>query len=198
MRIPTIGTAMKTTERDLLDRYYTPDEVALACVGTLDLRGVRYVLEPSVGQGAWVRALRFHTTPLSGPHLPLHIATCDVDPEAKHESSDEIVHGPFEESISPGARFDLVIGNPPFSQAEEHVRLALRHGHTVAFLLRLAFLEGAKRRDFWRENPAYSVHVLTSRPSFTGGGTDSAAYGFFLWIRGSTGKTQLSHLDWKG
>lgn len=185
------------TERDLLDRYYTPDAVALACVRTLDLRGVRYALEPSVGQGAWVRALRFHSTPLSGPHLPIHIATCDVDPEAKHESSDEIVHGPFEESISPGARFDLVLGNPPFSQAEEHVGLALHHGQTVAFLLRLAFLEGGKRLDFWRKHPAAQVHVLVNRPSFTGGGTDSAAYGFFIWHRGHRGPTIIHHLDWK-
>ena len=91
-----------------------------------------------------------------------------------------------------------VVGNPPFNEAEAHVRMALDTAQVgVAFLLRLAFLEGAKRRAFWTQHPAASVHVLVSRPSFTGGATDSAAYGFFVWRRNHVAPTALYHLDWK-
>jgi hypothetical protein len=58
-------------------------------------------------------------------------------------------------------------------------------------LLRLAFLEGQKRAPFWKAQPPYSVSVLAKRPSFTGGGTDSAAYAFFEWRRGFVGETLL-------
>ena len=87
-------------------------------------------------------------------------------------------------------------GNPPFSAAEEHVRHAMRISRVgVGFLLRLAFLESAKRRAFWREHPPAEVHVLSERPSFTGGGTDNAAYGWFVWRRGFSGTPGLYWLD---
>lgn len=91
---------------------------------------------------------------------------------------------------------DWIVGNPPFTGAEAHVRMALREASVgVAFLLRLAFLESAARIPFWREHPAADVHVLSRRPSFTGSGTDSAAYGWFVWRRGYAGPTVLRHLD---
>ena len=46
--------------RRALDAYYTPDDVALACVDALAplvARGAS-ICEPSVGGGAFVRALR--------------------------------------------------------------------------------------------------------------------------------------------
>ena len=174
--------------RDHLDRYYTPDAVADACVGVLDLRGVRSVLEPSVGHGAWVRAIR--------SRLPeAHIRSVDLDPAAKHDSADAIEHGDFRDC---DCWADLIVGNPPFSEALAHVEHALTLAPAVGFLLRLAFLEGAGRAAFWRAHPAYEVHVLTQRPSFTGGGTDSAAYAYFVWLRGFRGPTLQRHLDWRG
>jgi hypothetical protein len=38
------------------------------------------------------------------------------------------------------------------------------------------------------------VHVLSRRPSFTGGGTDSAAYGWFVWRKGYVGSPRLGWL----
>jgi hypothetical protein len=84
-----------------------------------------------------------------------------------------------------------VVGNPPYSHAIEHVEHAISlalpgHGPAggVAFLLRLAFLESRERAAFWRKHPPTEVHVLTRRPSFTGGKTDSCAYAFFVWCAG--------------
>lgn len=185
-----MSAAGRGGERIALDAYYTPDEVARACVATLDLRGVHRVLEPSVGGGAWVMAVA-----QAAPSAD--ITGIDINPEAAGLDACAVsLRGDDFLSLAL-RRYDLVIGNPPFSDAQAHVEHALEVGHTVAFLLRLAFLEGAKRREFWQAHPAARIGVLTSRPSFTGGGTDSAAYGFFVWHRGHTGPTTLHHIDWR-
>jgi len=96
-----------------------------------------------------------------------------------------------------GVAPNWVVGNPPYLAAEAHIRHALRLAPNVAFLLRLGFLESAKRLSFWGQHPPSEVHVLAQRPSFTGKGTDSAAYGWFVWRTGRAGPTVLHILDWK-
>lgn len=78
---------------------------------------------------------------------------------------------------------DVVITNPPFSLALEFLTKALAECHTVVFLLRLNFLGAQKRREFWQENPPSHLFVQSQRPSFTGGGTDSTEYAWFVWDR---------------
>ena len=68
-------------------------------------------------------------------------------------------------------------------------------GDGCAFLLRLAFLESVKRRPFWEQHPPAAVYVFTRRPSFTGGRTDSAAYGWFIWCA-HYGPPVLRWLEW--
>ena len=180
-----------------LDAYYTPDELALACLRWLVRDGfyrAGTVLEPSCGRGAFVRAARVYTA--------RPIVAVDIAPERKLDAlaaGAATVHiGDFlGQSLGP---FDLIVGNPPFSGAEPHVRHAFSHRGewgSVAFLLRLAFLESKERRDFWRENPASKVYVFSERPSFTGGRTDSAAYGLFVWQRGWTRPTELEVVSWR-
>jgi hypothetical protein len=89
------------------------------------------------------------------------------------------------------------VGNPPYLQAQEHIEHALSLEPVgVAFLLRLGFLEGQKRAAFWRKHPPHTVHVLSKRPSFTVGGTDSAAYGFFVWRNDVQMAGGGTHLLW--
>ena len=79
--------------------------------------------------------------------------------------------------------------------------LAATHRH-VAFLLRLAFLESRERFAFWQDHPCQRIYVLSERPSFTGGGTDSCPYGFFIWDKWHTAPrvdpiTQLEVISWR-
>lgn len=172
------------------DAYYTPRALADAIVSALLrdghlARGLA-VIEPSRGSGTFVRALESAGCVVTG---------VDIDPEVFPDVCADFV------TLDP-SRYapDAIVGNPPFSLAEEHTRHALklvsRQGGVVAFLLRLAFLEGKARAAFWRDHPAAHVYVLSERPSFTGGGTDSAAYGVFVWAP-HRGLTTLSHLSWK-
>ena len=45
--------------------------------------------------------------------------------------------------------------------------------------------------------PCKKVFVLSERPSFTGGATDSSAYGFFWWDVMNNGPTELEVISWK-
>lgn len=193
--------------REVLDRYYTPDEVAAALVRHLpDLddparlapgvsvwrdgclqrgEGWPRILEPSVGGGAWVDALRERW---SGARIHGH----DIDLGAEGlRRCDSCTTGDFLGVDLTKVGFVAVVGNPPYRDAEAHVRHALKHAPVVAFLLRLAFLESLQRAPLWREHPAAKVVVLSRRPSFTNGGTDSAAYGFFIWDQAHDGPTEL-------
>ncbi len=83
-----------------------------------------------------------------------------------------------------GAPYDAVIGNPPFSLAADHIRIALSLlavGGTLAFVLRLNFLGSTKRVQLLTEHPPDAVYTLEPRPSFTGGGNDSTEYALFVW-----------------
>ncbi|MCK9629993.1 MAG: hypothetical protein M0R37_15555 [Bacteroidales bacterium] len=89
--------------------------------------------------------------------------------------------------------YHLIAVNPPFKMAEQFVRRVIDRdldGHGVAvFLLRLGFLESQARSALFSERPPAEVHVLTARPSFAHGKTDSTAYGLFFW-RGSAADAQ--------
>lgn len=185
-------------ERDVLDRYYTPDALALACVRTLPKWIVPpVVIEPSVGGGAFVRAI-YESFPGA---ITIGV---DVDEDAAGLRDVHTRMVMDFQSVILRAPVDLVVGNPPYRNAEEHVRQALSMVHVhgrVGFVLRLAFLESMKRRPFWREFAPEAVSVITPRPSFTQGGTDSAAYAWFVWRRHnetcSRHAPRLGWLDWE-
>lgn len=193
-----MSSTNRGAERVALDAYFTPDPVARACVATLDgIAGAR-VWEPSAGGGAFARAAArrgaFVYASDVSPTMPDAEEMWAHGITAWRAGHDMIKGWPFASDTPP----DWVIGNPPFNEAETHVRVGLATARVGgAFLLRLAFLEGAKRRGFWRSYPAAEVHVLTARPSFTGGATDSCAYGWFVWRRPYEGPTLLRHLDWR-
>jgi tRNA G10 N-methylase Trm11 len=182
----------KAPRRDL-DAYYTPPELARFLVGLLgDVTGAS-VLEPSVGGGAFARALVasgaiVHAIDLNGDAEGLA--------DANGETSTRDFLAPLPDDFP--SSFDLVVGNPPYNAAEAHVRRGLEVAGSVAMLLRLAFLESAERVCFWREHPVAEVFVLAERPSFTGGGTDNSAYAWFVWRRGHSGPAALSVVSWKG
>lgn len=80
-----------------------------------------------------------------------------------------------------GEKVDLILTNPPYSLAEEFITKALKDANTVIMLLRLNFLGAQKRYNFWINNVPDTIFVLSKRPSFTGKGTDSTEYAWFVW-----------------
>ena len=161
--------------RDPLDRYYTPDDVARRCL-ELHTWMKGDVLEPHAGGGAFVRAL--------AEHRDARVFVGDLDPDAPGLVAPGVEPAYVGSFLGHTGHYDWIVGNPPYRDAEAHVRHALKHADRVGFLLRLAFLESQRRRPLWEAHPPSGVWVLSKRPSFTQGGTDATAYGWFVWERG--------------
>lgn len=177
------------TGRDEHDRYYTPQVIANTFTRWLRVPTGADVLEPSVGGGAWIRALRAHGH--TGPTTAV-----DIDPDAAGlRLADTAVVGDFA-TLDPGGGFDVCLGNPPFGVAAQHLAVALGRARVVAWLLRSTFVEpttatGAgryPRRDLLREHPPWAVWYWPERIRFGGAkGSDSVLHALHIWLPGHTG-----------
>lgn len=77
----------------------------------------------------------------------------------------------------------VIITNPPFSIAKEFI-VKCRTDYPnakVIMLLRLAFLESKRRKEFWDEHPVNHLYVLSERPRFINNKSDATAYAWFVW-----------------
>lgn len=165
-----MSSTNRGAQRRSLDQYYTPPALAEALVSLLELRAEQLVIEPGVGAGSFAEAIARRGCEVLG---------VDADAQAPWLLQHRGMHADI---LSTDLIADWYVGNPPFKAAEQHLRHALRRSRVgCAFLLRLAFLESRRRFDFWNSYPASRVYVLSSRPSFTGTGTDSCAYAWFVW-----------------
>lgn len=198
-----------TTPRLADDAYFTPDALALAIcrklwakVGTPEL-----VIEPSAGAGAFVRGAR-----TVWPST--YIVACE--PNRNDDllgSADEINWTRWENfpDTWDHGQSALIIGNPPFSLAEEHIALALKRlGNDTAttpqpryltMLLRASFLAGKGRFESLHKTGClrYAWHVI-GRPAFTPDGkTDAAEYVVLTWQAGYRSEEfGGGWLEWKG
>ena len=89
-----------------------------------------------------------------------------------------------------------IITNPPYKYAKEFVEKSLQiipEGNKVAMFLKLLFLEGKARKEFFRVNPPKTVWVSSSRlqcgmnGKFEG--TSATCYAWFIWEKGYKGDT---------
>ncbi len=165
--------------RRMNDAYYTPDTLAARLVALLPIEATDTVMEPSAGGGAFVRAL-----------LPrcARVLACDVEDCEGLRSAHTAHRGDF---LQCGIGGHWTVGNPPYREWNRHLDHALTLGRHVAFLLRLAVMESAARAPMWQRWPLRRVWVLAERPSFTGGTSDNAAYGFFWFDRHHAGAAEI-------
>lgn len=89
-----------------------------------------------------------------------------------------------------------IITNPPYKYALEFVQKALdsvQVGRKVAMFLKLQFLEGKERKQFFLENPPKVVYVSSSRLNCAMNGdfdkyeSSAIAYAWFVWEKGFKG-----------
>lgn len=106
----------------------------------------------------------------------------------------------------PALAAPTIITNPPFKIADDFVLHALRLGAVkVAMLLRLSWLEGAKRHaKVFRDSPPSRVWVFSSRPTLWHGNDPNArstggaiSYAWFVWDRTHEGPPSLGWLSGK-
>jgi hypothetical protein len=209
-------------KRGPFDDYPTPMEFAepitnaALWLASQRVEQIKTVIEPSCGDGTFLRAIVAEGQATA--HLKL--LGIEIREEAAQEARDllgtkaMIITGDWEE-IAGSLEMDppthqaprpwLILGNPPYSMAEEHVRAALaamHDGDILAFLLRLSFLGSQKRAEgLWAQPGLKHLIPLAQRPSFMksakGSSTDASEYGVFVWQKGwVSAPTLLPHL-WK-
>lgn len=169
------------------DLYPTPIDFCRSALDVLTSnKDYLNILDPGAGLGAWGKAVRelidtddrFAKANLIGVEL-------DEGTYPDGEYYDEWFVDDFL-NWETKMKFDLIIGNPPYRQAEEFARKSLEllsANGTMLFLLRLSFLESQKRGNgFWKEYPPRDVWVVSRRISFTGNRkSDETAYGLYRW-----------------
>lgn len=180
------STTKKRSERGL-DYYRTPAWCVEAILPYLPMVNA---IDPCCGDGAILEAMwnyGWHMSQLRGIEWDKPMARAASLKAMEVQENDAL-------TCDWDGYTRLVVMNPPYVQAEAFVRKAISEAApnrgTVAALLRLAFLEGKARVEFHREHPS-DVYVLSKRPSFTGGKTDSCAYAWFVWGPGRGGRWQV-------
>lgn len=162
------------------DFYATPLESVYSFLDQYDgIRPDDSILEPSAGNGNIIKALR-------NRGYNNHIDAVELREKERINligCADRVIISDFLTDTELG-KYDVIIGNPPYSLALEFIDKSLsllRPDGRLIFLLRTNFLESGKRFQWWQDNTLSGLFVLHKRPSFTGKGTDATSYSWFVW-----------------
>lgn len=189
----------KLPKRSKNDFYPTPMGFASAALRWLNLTWPpNRILDPGCGTGVWGRAL---TDLLTTDYPPNYMVGVDIAAEQPGAPYTEY-HQTDYRMYLPDKRFDLIIGNPPFDQAEAFILhsldLLLTNGHLM-FLLPLNFLEGMKRgRELFKLHPPVKVGIVSRRISYSGNGkTNAQAHCLIHWRKDFQGLTALNWMTFE-
>lgn len=97
-----------------------------------------------------------------------------------------------------------IISNPPYKCALDYVKHCMNiipNGHKVAMFLRLLFLEGKERGQWYKENPPKVIYVARSRLLCMRGGdfskkySSAVAFAWFVWEKGFNGEPVIRWIN---
>lgn len=97
-----------------------------------------------------------------------------------------------------------IVTNPPYKYAKEFVEKALEiipEGHKVCMFLKVTFLEGKARKEFFKKYPPKTVYVCSGRiPCAKNGDFDkypssAIAYAWYVWKKGYQGGTAIRWIN---
>lgn len=168
---------------DPLDRYYTPRTAIDAILERIQWKYIRTVLEPACGDKAISNRIRAYNRDQN--LVPaVEVFDNDIDPQTVASHLDFVLPQTarkLAEEHNAAQPFSLIITNPPYTHAQAFIENAIENAKLIVMLLRLNFLGGQKRYDFWQTYSPTHLYPLSVRPSFTGQGTDATDYGWFVW-----------------
>jgi hypothetical protein len=192
------------TARDPLDRYYTPDALAEACLLAMAPASWRLlparVIEPYAGGGAYLRAAR-RLWP------GVYVMGCDVDPDAPALAPGAGLHVtrcPTADYTPLPDGLTWVVSNPPYRDVYETVAEArglMRR--CVADRLGLLLRATALSRLMVSDDPPAHVYIARQRPRWGGPGGaglrsgDSVDAVWCVWEAGPVDCATLRGLDWR-
>ena len=171
----TLVARKKTYEQSDADLYETPIEITEMIMNRIKLDKNAFVYEPANGNGA--------------------ISNVVINHGFKCDTSD-ITDGVDFLKTKGVQKYDMIITNPPYKHAQEFVEKSfehIKHGGLIVMLLRLSFLESAKRYHFFRDSGLKEVHVSSKRITmYPANGnipknSGTVAYAWFIWEKGFNG-----------
>ena len=173
-----MSSTRRGTQRAPSDFYPTPKWCVRRILEAVDLPGGQW-LEPCIGHGAVVAATAGIRSDVVWTGLDVHASFARpvsvLPPPVRFLAEDFTQWRP-----AAPLSFDVVITNPPYAIAQAIIERSLSLAPIVVMLLRLNYLASAGRALFMRRHPP-DVYVLPNRPSFSGRGTDSIEYAWFVW-----------------
>lgn len=188
LALVTGSKAAKHSERGH-DVYETPEPAVEALLRVEKLP--HHIWEPACGPGAIVRVLRDHGHTVWATDL--------VD----HGCSQSQSRIDFLMERQSRIDTEAIVTNPPFKLAGQFVEHALALSPLVIMLLRLAFLESAKRTPILEGGKLARVHVFRNRlpmmhrAGWEGPKSSSAVpFAWFVWDRFHNGPAVLNRVSW--
>lgn len=200
--------------RQPFDNYPTPIAAALSIMGRVaEMVGPkRFIVEPSAGDGSFVRAAR-------AVYPDASITAVDIRPVVREGCIAAGANGFYGEDWSEHLKIEggfmqgvLIAGNPPFRSeggtnvegdlATKFILATLElmpEGSHLAFLLNLRMHAGLDRASrLWSRRDLLAWFPLAQRPKFFKNANDNNDYGVFLWQRGFRGDARtMPPLIWK-
>ena len=153
------------------------------------------ILEPSVGQGHIAKILK------------------ETYPSNRIDCMDIVDRGYPGTVISDfltttiNKKYDCVITNPPFSLAQEFIEKSmtvLKPNGIVCMFLKIQFLEGVKRKEFFEKYPPKYVYVFRQRMATWNNGQEldpngkrwatTMCHAWFVWENGFNGEPTIRWL----
>ena len=177
----TIGSSNHTPDNRAEFDYYATDPQAVEMLLALE-SFASVIWEPACGEGHISKVLQAHGYEV-------------ISTDLIYRGFGELEPMDFLEETFPDFEGDIIT-NPPYSVGLEFVERALetvRLGGKVAMFLKVQFLEGQKRGEFFKQTPPRTVYISRSRLSCAKNGDfarfpDSAiAYAWYVWEKGFTG-----------
>ena len=179
------------------DDYPTPLYCVRRLLEALPLPGGHW-LEPSAGDGSIIRAVNELRADVQWAAVEKRLscmARLAELPGTRHCIDDFLGWNSISARATWPQHFDVALGNPPYSWAQEFVERCLGLADHTVMLLRLDFMASAKRHGWLLRNP-FDLYVLSNRPQFRFDGSDKTEYGWFHWP--GTGHLRLLNLTPSG
>ena len=180
----TLGASNHVADERAVNDYYATDPRAVEMLLEMETFAP-LIWEPACGEGHISKVLAAHGYEVISTDL---IYRDFGDPEPLN----------FLEETFDGFEGDIIT-NPPYSVGLQFVERALesvRPGGKVAMFLKVQFLEGKRRGEFFKKSPPRSVYISRSRLACAKNGDFShiekaIAYAWYVWDKGFTGDPVL-------
>jgi hypothetical protein len=195
----TLGASNHTEKDREIDDYYATEPKAVRLLTEIEKLHFR-IWEPACGEGHLSEELK---------RLNFEVYSTDLIDRGYGDAFFDFLtctnkdYGTYGWDHYNDYWFGDIVTNPPYKNGLEFIQKALsvvRGGHKVCMFMKVQFLEGQKRGQFFKGFPPKVIHVSSSRllcakngnfDEMIAGGGSAVAYAWWVWQKGYQGDTVI-------